>query len=427
MASRHISALTVPTPQTTNRRTLLLSTAAFGFGAMASSVALTPRRTFARQLTPTTGTPAVGGVYAMTNSDGVGNGIVAFSRGDDGHLSYLATTPTGGQGTGRRNARTLEITSGFDSLASNHSLIHDRDHQLLLGVNAGDGTVSSLRIDDIFGVSAVDTVPAGTAPNSLAVSNGVLYVSLSGSLAWNESPSLTAFHVGDDGSLTPIDGSTRTLGSPDMVEPSDIVFSSDGKHLLMVDTMANLLSVFPIAGDGMLGDAITTPSAGTGPFSASMLDGGVVLISETQGGAEKGFGKASLSTYSLADDGSLTVISGQVTNGRTASCWAAATPDGSRAFTANTADGTVSSYALADDGTLTLVSAVAAQETTTVAGSSAPIDVETSPDGTFLYQLWGGLGAIIGYRIGAHGGLAPIDGGIGAGLPQLGSQGIVVI
>ena len=82
MASRRHAALTVPAFPTSNRRTLLLSTAAFGFGAMTSSVALNTPRAFARQSTPTTGTPTpmsvVGGVYAMTNSDGVGNGIVVI-------------------------------------------------------------------------------------------------------------------------------------------------------------------------------------------------------------------------------------------------------------------------------------------------------------------------------------------------------------
>lgn len=416
--------------QPLNRRALLTATATLGLGALTFPLTGPLSRASARQATPVRATPIppVGAVYAMTNGDGVGNAIVSFARSDAGLLTYLATTPTGGEGTGRRGVPALDIMNGFDPLMSNHSLIHDAERRLLFAVNAADGTVSSLAIADDYSLSVVSTVKAGTFPTSLAHYGDLVVVALSGNPTMGEPTGLVSLRVADDGTLSLVDGSATVLSDAEKTKPTDIVFTADGKHVIVTDTMTNLLSVFPVGGDGRPGPAVNTTSKGVGPFGTTILGEHRLVVTETQGGPTMGgFGKASISIYTIGDDGSLAVLADQVTNTRTAACWVAVTPDGRQAITANTGDGTVSTFAIAEDGSATLESAVAAQQTTTVGRGSGPIDSAISADGAFYYQLWGGLGVVAGYTISADGTLAPIDGAIGGGLPQLGTQGIVVI
>lgn len=416
--------------QPLDRRTLLARTATVGLGALAFPLTGPLARASARQATPAAATtvPPVGAVYAMTNGDGIGNAIVGFARSDAGLLSYIATTPTGGEGTGRRGVPALDIMNGFDPLMSNHSLIHDAERRLLFAVNAADGSVSSLAIADDYSLTVVSTVKAGTFPTSLAHYGDLVVVALSGNPAAGEPTGLVSLRVADDGTLSLVDGSATLLSDAEKTKPTDIVFSADGTHVIVTDTMTNLLSVFPVDSDGRLGSAVATTSNGVGPFGTTILGENRLVVTETQGGPTMGgFGRASISIYTIGDDGSLTVVADQVSNTRTAACWVAVTPDGRQAITANTGDGTVSTYAIPEDGSAILESAVAAQQTTTVGRGSGPIDAAISADGAFYYQLWGGLGVVAGYAIGSNGTLAPIDGAIGGGLPQLGTQGIVVI
>ena len=415
--------------RTIDRRTLLTGTATFGLGALAMQLASPVHFASASQATPTAeAIPApVGAVYAMTNGDGVGNAIVGFARSDTGQLTYLGTFPTGGEGTGRRSVPTLEITSGFNTLGSSHALTLDPKRKLLFAVNAGDGTVSSLAIGDDYTLTPVSTVAAGTFPTSLACHDGILVAALSGRPAEGEPTGLVSFLVADDGSLTQVEGSATVLSDGMMTKPTDVVFSADGAFVIVTDTMTMLLTTFPVGADGLLGEPIATMSAGMGPNGTAMHPDNILVVTETHGGAATGFGKSTLSTYQVGNDGSLTLISDQIPTGRTSACWVSVTPDGRQAITANTGDSTVSTFALAEDGTATLDAAIAAQQATTIASGAGASDSAISADGAWYYQLWSGLGVVIGYAIGADGSLAPIDGGIGGGLPELGCQGIVAI
>lgn len=310
---------------------------------------------------------------------------------------------------------------------SNHSLILASDRQVLFACNAGDGTVSCLQVGADFTVTPLRTTAVGLTPTSLAYRDGRLFVALSGRTMDDEPTSLAGFQIGDDGGLTPIEGSTAVISDAEMTKPTDLHVTADGTGLLVLDTMTSMITFFPVAEDGALGEAVVTPSSGMGPFGAAILGNGVIVVTETQGGPMNGPTLATLSSYTIGADGVLTPISDQIPNMRTASCWVSLTPDGTQAISANTGDGTVSTYAVANDGSLTLAQSVAAQQATTLANSSAPIDSAISEDGAYYYQLRGGLGVITGYQIGSDGSLAPIDGANGPGLPQLGAQGIVAI
>lgn len=111
------------------------------------------------------------------------------------------------------------------------------------------------------------------------------------------------------------------------------------------------------------------------------------------------------------------LITGSLTNGQAASCWAIATSDGRYAYTMNTGSGTISSYAISSEGFLGLLDPTAA-----VTGSgSAPTDPALSGDSKFLYVRDPGLNAVDGFRVEADGSLTPV--GTTPGVPT-GGQGL---
>jgi DNA-binding beta-propeller fold protein YncE len=109
-----------------------------------------------------------------------------------------------------------------------------------------------------------------------------------------------------------------------------------------------------------------------------------------------------------------------VPNGQTDVCWVLITNDGRYVFAANFGSGTISSYSLAPSGTLTLINGVAAS----LGEMSQPVDIDLSADGRYLYQLLRGTGAVSALRIDEGGRLTLLQTLVG-GLPVAdGASGI---
>jgi 6-phosphogluconolactonase (cycloisomerase 2 family) len=157
---------------------------------------------------------------------------------------------------------------------------------------------------------------------------------------------------------------------------------------------------------------VVNASNGPAPFGLFFLSNERLLVAEVSG---------AVSSYSVATNGTLTLISGSVSSGQTATCWVAATPNRQFAYADNTGSGTVTSYHLTN-GTVTLDESVA---NALEGATSGPIDNGISPDGRFLYVLDGGIGAITVLHIGADGQLTRVQ-GITDVLPALGAQGLAV-
>ena len=111
-------------------------------------------------------------------------------------------------------------------------------------------------------------------------------------------------------------------------------------------------------------------------------------------------------------DGTITTISGSVSNGQTDVCWVVITNDGHYAFTANFGSGTISSYSFNASGALTLLDGNAAF----FGDMSQPVDLSLSQNGRFLYQLLRGAGAVAAFRIENNGSLTSL-GTVTGGLP----------
>jgi 6-phosphogluconolactonase len=345
-----------------------------------------------------------GAVYVLTNQ--TNNSVAVFRRDAKGMLTSAGQFSTGG--AGNPTPQPPDPTS--DPLASQGALVIGRGNQFLFAVNAGSNQISVLKIrkNSLDIIDVVDS--GGVRPISLALHDDLLYVLNEGG-----TPNITGFDVEEDGTLTPLAGSTQPLIGGAAADPAQIGFSRDGDLLVVTEKSGNRLNTYTIDDDGLASAPIDNASNGTTPFGFAFNNAGTLVVSEAFGGA---LNQSAASSYSASDDGILSVISGSVPNSQTASCWVVIPNNGKLAFVSNTANGTISSYFINPmNGSLTLLNAVAAN----TGIGSAPIDMALSVNSRILFVLLGGTQSVAAFRIGGNGSLMPID--TAGGLP-FGAQGI---
>ena len=318
---------------------------------------------------------AAGGVYAMTNSP-AGNAIEAYARANDGSLTPAGTYPTGGDG---------------GALGSGHSIVVSRDGSVVVNVNAGSNSVSAFAAT-ARGLRLIGTVSSGGAdPNSVTIAGDhLVYVLNAGS------ETIAGFWLGRAG-LRPIPGSVRPLGAAALV-PRQIQFSADARLLVVDEGGSSTIDTFVVGRGGTPGPAITTPSAGGGPFGFDFDRAGHLLVSD----AGLTAGQSGATSYDVARDGTVTANGAAVPIDQAAACWLAAA--GHFAYTANAGSGSIGRYAIAPDGGLTALGS------TLVGNSPAshPLDEAVSSGQSYLYVLADGLSQIVGYRVGGGGSLTQV-------------------
>src|SRR6266404_4261371 len=314
-----------------------------------------------------------GAVYVLTNQ--VANMVAVFSHDAFGRLTPAGEFSTGGAG----DPVPQGTDPATDPLASQGALILDQGHQFLFAVNAGSNQISVLQITP-SGLDLVDIVDSGgIRPISVTVHDDLLYVLNEGG-----TPNITGFTVGDDGTLTPLGGSTQPLIGSTAADPAQVNFNPDGTLLVVTEKAGNRLDTYTVDENGLPSAPIDNPSNGMTPFGFAFNNSSFLVVSEAFGGTPN---QSAASSYSAAEDGTLSVISGSVPNSQTASCWVVITNNGKFAFVSNTGSGTISSYRInAEDGSLTLLNSTAANTGT----GSAPIDMTLSNNSQFLYVLLGG-------------------------------------
>jgi 6-phosphogluconolactonase len=360
--------------------------------------------TFGQLRTPPPRNFRAGAVYVLTNQ--VENAVAVFRLDAHGFLSPAGEFPTGGAG----DPVPQGTDPATDPLASQAALILGQGNQFLFAVNAGSNQISVLRVER-SGLALVGVFDSGgVRPISLALHEDLLYVLNEGG-----TPNITGFSVGDDGTLTPLAGSTQPLIGDTGADPAQVSFNSDGTLLVVTEKAGNRLDTYTIDENGLPSAPIDNPSNGMTPFGFAFNNAGFLVVSEAFGGAPN---QSAASSYSAGGDGILSVISGSVPNSQTASCWVVTSNNGKSAFVSNTASGNISSYRIgSEDGTLTLVNSVAAD----TGAVSAPIDMALNNSSRFLFVLLGGSQAVASYRVERDGTLTLID--TEGGLP-LGAQGI---
>lgn len=329
-----------------------------------------------------------------------GNQVVAYSRTDDGALTWSATYGTDGLG-GKLNG------SAVDHLASQGSLTYDAANALLYAVNAGSNTVSvfSVNGDQLALQQVVDS--GGSFPVSVAVSNNVVYV-----LNARDGGSITGFRVAG-GKLHPITGSTRALGltiPTDTNEfthtPGQVAFSPDGAQLIVTTkASSNAIDVFSVGADGRPSDTpVSNVEANTVPFAVTLDAAGHLLVAEA--------GPNALASFALAPDGALTQLD-SVGTGQAATCWIAAAQGYD--YVSNAGSPSVTGFNAAANGNLSDLG-----NTTTDPGT---VDASASLGGQFLYVQTGGNGVVDEFSVNADGSLSS---GVSVIVPgAAGGEGIV--
>jgi 6-phosphogluconolactonase (cycloisomerase 2 family) len=313
-----------------------------------------------------------------------GNQIVAYDRAGNGTLTQAGTYATDGLGGQLAG-------SEVDHVASQGSLVYDRQDGLLLAVNAGSNTVS------VFAVSgdrlALRQVigSGGTFPVSVAEQNGLVYV-----VNAENGGSVQGYGIAF-GHLFALPGTKRALGlnaaaEPQFVNtPGQVAFSPSGSQLI-VTTKANGndIDVFRI---GFFGRLSATPvvnsEPGAVPFAIAFDEAGDLLIAEA--------GTNALASFKLHGNGTVTALDA-VGTGDKATCWVAEA-DG-RFYASNAGSGALSGFAVGAGGQLALLG-----EQATDGGT---VDASASGDGRFLYVQTGAAGIVDEFSIAPSGALTEV-------------------
>ena len=207
----------------------------------------------------------VGHVYVNDNTAGV-NTIGAFDRHGDGSLTAMPGSPyaAGGAGTGT-------------VVGSQGSLQVSSDGRYLLAVDAGSNQLSVLRIRPDGGLHPVDGSPVssgGIEPISIAVHGRLVYAANAGSAGAGSN--YAGFKLTSGGQLVPLDGSTVPL--PGTANPGDVLFNSEGDHLIGVEVGTTDPSTFRIdsflVGDGgrlTAASRLALPGPGRGALRKRVL------------------------------------------------------------------------------------------------------------------------------------------------------------
>jgi len=307
------------------------------------------------------------------------NTIAGFVRNGDGSLTALPGSPfaAGGLGLGA-------------SLGSQGAIQVTDDGRFLLAVDAGSNQISVLRINDDGSLAPVAGSPfasGGVEPNSIAVSDDLVYVENTGPPA----PNYTGFWLGRGGQLTPIPNSTVTVAAGPSAALGDVLFNNDGTKLVGVEvgptTGPSRIDSFRVNWNGTLTAAPGSPfpAQGLGPFGSqfSPINPNQLFVSNAHNGA----GLGTVSVFNDSWNGTLTPIgTPPFADDQTAPCWLVVSHDGEYLYAFNTGSASVSSYSIARDGTLTLIAS------TPVSGLAGGLgtDIALSADDSTLYLNEGG-------------------------------------
>ncbi len=382
-------------------------------------------------------------VFTMSNETN-SNEVFMFRMLDDGQLEEVGRFDAGGVGSGPRT----DLTIGRDPLTSQDAVILSPDERFLFVVNPGSNSVTSFRLNDDH-LERVSVVPSGgTFPVSIAVNpqGTLLYVLNSGGTAANILPlpgiiddgttgSIQGYSIGNDGSLTAIDGANQPLsGVPSLKGTID--FNPTGNLLVALEfgPVSNIIS-YIIGTDGIASEPniFNTEegefeAAGDDPFGGEFDDSGFFHTANVELG-ENGPSpeQATVSTYAFDNEGNLSIVNDAIITNGTAACWLEFSPDRRFVYSVNTDNRTISGFALNSQGGLTpltpsTIVAIAGDQGPGVGEPDGidPLDITFS--GVYAYTIIPIQGSIQIYKLSSDG-LLTLQPSTVTGIP-LTAQGI---
>jgi len=388
-----------------------------------------------------------GNLYMQTNE--IENCIIHYQWNESGAITEVARERTGGAGSG-----TFKPISGQESAPNAFegagSIILTPDRRFLFTTNGGDNSVSSFAIGDDGWLTLVEVKPtgnpvegrSGTAKSlAYAPSTGVLYV-----LHSFGPDHLRLMSVHAEGKLTlrperytvnthdkPNRVSTMVKVSPDekfvlvgttFDEPAST--NPDGSPVLWVRRPGGSLRsvasnapdpdglvVFPMLADGALGTASFHDAHGGSPFYIAFLkerpdtfviaeavgDGCVLGKIEPDGHVK--IGQPVLIDTSAGKPSEL--------------CWLSVSPDDRTIFATNFGYSNISTYriegeelTIAMDPACPRVPGDGTFRALNGTVSSGPSDSFITPDGSYLYQIYGNASKLVGYSTQQDGSLSEV-------------------
>jgi 6-phosphogluconolactonase (cycloisomerase 2 family) len=341
-------------------------------------------------------------VYVLSNLPS-GNMLLVYNRNSEGMLTQSASVSTGGTGTG-------------GSLGSQGSICFNRNKKLLLAVNPGSNSISIFLVKRHNAPRLIRTVSSnGVMPVSITAHKNIVYVLNSGGTG-----NITGFRIlgGNNGILTPIENSTRSLSSSASA-PAQISFARNGSVLIVTEKSTNKLLTYTVGDNGVASGPMVINSAGQTPFGFALTKDNRIIVSEAFNAL---MNASTVSSYTVGSGGSLSLIQGPVATNQTAACWVVVTRNGKYAYTTNTESGTITGLRVNDNGTMTLLNPDGI--TANNGAGSMPIDAAMSNNSKILYVLNSGAHSITAYRVNDDGSLTLITtaGGLPAGAAGLAAR-----
>jgi 6-phosphogluconolactonase len=324
-----------------------------------------------------------GHVYTLSNQT-EGNEVLDYQRSANGTLSFIASYSTGGNGTG----------GGLGNQGAVILINDDDNDEMLLAVNAGSNTISSLKISG-NGLRLISTVNSGgIKPVSITKHDNLVFVLNAGG-----DGNISGFRISDHGKLFPIPYSTKPLSS-NASGAAQVSFVNNGNELVVTEKATNKIITYTVNQNGIPGAFHSITSANTTPFGFAAGKFGKIFVSEAAGGAA---GASTISSYQVNYNGTISLIDGPVSASQSAACWVVLTDDGRYAYSTNTASNNISSFYTSFTGKVNVIKSIAA---VTEAG---PIDAIFSDHSKFLYVLNGGSQSISAYSVATNSSLSNVQ------------------
>lgn len=279
-------------------------------------------------------------VYTASN-EADGNRVIAFDIDESsGNLVEIDSFDTGGLGTGA-------------PIGNQSALTTDASDRWLFVTNAGDGSVTSFRLQP-EGLEFVNKVPSGGhSAISVTVFGTLVYVLNEGSGLPSDPPrmrydNISGFRFNVVGELVPIGGSTRILDRTQLTAPAQVGFNKSGTVLLVTEKDTSMLTTYVMRRNGRPARTpLKRPSAVPTPFGFEFGDRDYVFITEANGG-----GQGVTASYRInRDTGEVSSLVDLIEQGD-ATCWTVLSSDQTIGYSVNTGSGTVSQYEINFDGTI---------------------------------------------------------------------------
>jgi 6-phosphogluconolactonase (cycloisomerase 2 family) len=393
---------------------------------------------------------AGGHLYIQTNE--IRNCIIHYRRAANGTITEAERTATGGLGSG-----TFKPISGQESAPNAFegagSVILSPDCRLLFATNGGDNSVSSFSVDKDGRLTLLDTKPTGNpVEGKSGTAKSLAYLPSKGMLFVLHSfghDHLRLMSVSTDGKLTPrMERYTaNTKDKTDRV-PTMAVLSPDGKFLIVGTTFDRPIAhtglypdgspilwvqqpdgsfrviasnapdpdglvVFPVKDDGTLVEGKFHDAKAGSPFYIAFLHGkpDTFVIGYAVG---DGCAIATIDEHGKLNVGPLVKI--DTSPGLPSElCWLAVSPDDRLVYATNFGYSYVSALRIngkgleiAKDPACPKVPGDGTARGLNTTVTSGPADNWISPDGAYLYQIYGNAAKLVSYATKPDGSLDEI-------------------